>query len=82
MNNNQPLTATKIYNQIYHEVLFITSSIFREQEPQQQNRCRTEDFYSDLYYFESKIVWLDQTVQNILYYFFKQGSMVIYLGVV
>jgi hypothetical protein len=34
MNNNQPLTATKIYNQIYHEVLFITSRIFREQEPQ------------------------------------------------
>jgi hypothetical protein len=29
-----------------------------------------EDFYNDLYYYERRMIWLDVTVQNVLYYFF------------
>jgi hypothetical protein len=29
-----------------------------------------EVFYSALYYYENRIVWLDLMVENVLYYFF------------
>jgi hypothetical protein len=38
-----------------------------------------EEFYNILYYYKRRIVWLDLTVQNILYYFF---IVEVYLGVV
>jgi hypothetical protein len=38
-----------------------------------------ENFYNVLYYYESRVVWLDLTVQNI---FLKHGSIVVYLEVV
>jgi hypothetical protein len=44
--------------------------------------CEFEDFYSVLYYFERRVVFLDLTVDNILYYIFYQVSMTVYLGLV
>jgi hypothetical protein len=41
-----------------------------ESHYQRVDVIRYEDFYSVLYYFESRVVWLDLTVENILYYFF------------
>jgi hypothetical protein len=35
-----------------------------------QTWLKNKEFYSILYYFESRVVWLDLTVENILYYFF------------
>jgi hypothetical protein len=31
---------------------------------------KKKDFYNILYYYKKKVVWLDLTVQNILYYIF------------
>jgi hypothetical protein len=32
---------------------------------------KLEEFYSVLYYFERRVVWIDLTVENVLYYFFN-----------
>jgi hypothetical protein len=31
---------------------------------------KLKDFYSVLYYFERRVVWIDLTVENVLYYIF------------
>jgi hypothetical protein len=56
-------------------------SILRE-ELQYLKLNTREVFYSALYYYENRIVWLDLMVENVLYYFFYHGSMVVYLEVV
>jgi hypothetical protein len=41
-----------------------------------------KDFYNSLYYFEIRVILLDLTVENVLYNFFYQDSIVVYLGIV
>jgi hypothetical protein len=40
-----------------------------------------EIFYSILYYYSSRLVWLDLTIQKKLYYFSYHDNMVVYLEV-